>query len=175
MTSQLTQARPTRNLKKLIASIRLIVFDFDGVFTDNLVYTFEDGREAVRCFRSDGFGLAKLNRLGIKNVVISSEANPVVSKRCEKLGITCYTGHLEKLPVLKQILQENGVSFSQTAYVGNDINDMDCLAQVALPIVVEDAHPDTLAYARYQTKKRGGYGAVREIGDLFESALKGKK
>ena len=74
-----------RSLEELILRVRLIAFDFDGVFTDNMVYVFEDGTEAVRCFRSDGIGLQKLKRAGIKTVIISTEANPVVSARARKL------------------------------------------------------------------------------------------
>ena len=72
-------------LQKAIRKIRLIAFDFDGVFTDNMVYVLQDGSEAVRCNRSDGIGLQKLNKLGIKTVIISTESNPVVSARAQKL------------------------------------------------------------------------------------------
>ena len=77
------------NIKEIISRIRLIAFDFDGVFTDNMVYVFENGSEAVRCLRSDGIGLQKLKRLGIETVIISTEANPVVSARARKLKIRC--------------------------------------------------------------------------------------
>ncbi len=74
-------------MKELISKIRLIAFDFDGVFTDNMVYVSEDGTETVRCFRSDGIGLQKLRQLGIEMMIISTEANPVVSARARKLKI----------------------------------------------------------------------------------------
>ncbi len=76
-------------MKDLLAKIRLVAFDFDGVFTDNMVYVLEDGTEAVRCFRSDGLGLQKLKNLGIETVIISTEANPVVTARARKLKIRC--------------------------------------------------------------------------------------
>jgi 3-deoxy-D-manno-octulosonate 8-phosphate phosphatase KdsC-like HAD superfamily phosphatase len=63
--------------------IKLVVFDFDGVFTDNRVYVNENGKEMVCCWRSDGIGLAKLKEAGIKTFVVSSEVNQVVRKRCE--------------------------------------------------------------------------------------------
>ena len=68
-------------------------------------------------------------------------------------------------------MAEAGLSLAQSAFVGNDENDAGCLRQVALPIVVRDAHPSVTPLARYQTEARGGYGAVREVCDLFERVL----
>ncbi|NJD69610.1 MAG: 3-deoxy-D-manno-octulosonate 8-phosphate phosphatase [Candidatus Methylomirabilota bacterium] len=166
-----TPAREARSLEELIRAIRLVVFDFDGVFTDNTVYVFEDGREAVRCFRGDGIGLQKLERLGVATLIISTETNPVVSARSRKLGIRCVQGCHDKRAVLESNVLDMGLSLTQVAFVGNDINDLPCLTRVVLPIVVQDAHPDVIPYARYQTSVRGGYGAVREICDLFERVL----
>jgi len=159
------------SLEELIRAIRLIVFDFDGVFTDNMVYVFEDGSEAVRCFRGDGFGLRKLEQLGIEAIVISTETNPVVAARSRKLGVRCVQGCEDKAAALEAILHEKGLSLTQVAFVGNDINDLPCLTRVALPIVVQDAHPDVILHARYRTRAKGGHGAVREICDLFERVL----
>lgn len=159
------------SLEELIRAIRLIVFDFDGVFTDNMVYVFEDGSEAVRCFRGDGFGLRKLEHLGIEAIVISTETNPVVAARSRKLGIRCLQGCEDKAAALEAILQEKGLSLAQVAFVGNDINDLPCLTRVAFPIVVQDAHPDVIPHARYRTRAKGGHGAVREVCDLFERVL----
>ena len=77
-------------LQETIQKIRLVAFDFDGVFTDNMVYVLQDGSEAVRCNRSDGIGLQKLKKLGIETVIISTESNPVVSARAAKLKIRCF-------------------------------------------------------------------------------------
>ena len=90
-------------MKDLFAKIRLVAFDFDGVFTDNMVYVLEDGTEAVRCFRSDGLGLQKLKKLGIETVIISTEANPVVSARARKLKIRCIQNCQDKRAVLEEI------------------------------------------------------------------------
>ena len=154
-----------------IRKIRLVVFDFDGVFTDNMVYVFADGTESVRCFRSDGIGLAKLKRLGIETVIISTETNPIVAVRSKKLGIHCVHGCDDKCEALDKIIGEKGLSLEEVAYVGNDVNDEPCLSCVGLPIVVQDAHADVLSYALYRTKTPGGHGAVREVCDLFERVL----
>jgi YrbI family 3-deoxy-D-manno-octulosonate 8-phosphate phosphatase len=157
--------------EKVIRKIRLVAFDFDGVFTDNMVYVLQDGSEAVRCNRSDGIGLQKLKRLGIEAVIISTESNPVVSARARKLKIRCVQDCPDKRKTLEDIAQETGISLAEVAFVGNDINDRPCLTSVGLPIVVQDAHPDVISLAAYRTQTRGGYGAVREICDLFERAL----
>jgi YrbI family 3-deoxy-D-manno-octulosonate 8-phosphate phosphatase len=164
----------TDQLKEIIRHIRLIAFDFDGVFTDNMVYVFEDGTEAVRCFRSDGIGLHKLKKLGIQTVVISTEANPVVSVRARKLKIRCIQDCQDKRAVLEDIAREENITLRQVAFVGNDINDLPCLECVALPIVVQDAYPDVVPTALFQTERPGGRGAVREICDLFERVLSKK-
>lgn len=160
-----------RSLEERIREIRLVVFDFDGVFTDNMVYVFEDGREAVRCCRSDGLGLQRLERLGIATLIVSTETNPVVSARSQKLGVQCVQGCKDKRAALETYVQGMGLTLTQTAFVGNDINDLPCLMCVMFPIVVQDAHPDVIPHALYQTKARGGHGAVREICDLFERVL----
>jgi len=172
---RLNQDQEINQIKDIVRRIRLIAFDFDGVFTDNKVYVFEDGSEAVRCSRSDGIGLQKLKNTGIETVIISTEPNPVVSTRARKLKIPCVQNCRDKLAVLQAIAKERKIGLDQVAFVGNDINDLACLERVALPIVVQDAHRDVLAIAHYQTKLPGGHGAVREICDLFEAALAGKE
>jgi YrbI family 3-deoxy-D-manno-octulosonate 8-phosphate phosphatase len=77
----------------------------------------------------------------------------------------------DKRAELEKIIQEMNISLAEVAFVGNDINDSACLKCVGLPIVVQDAHPDVIALARYRTKNPGGHGAVREVCDLFERIL----
>ncbi|MGB5750782.1 MAG: HAD hydrolase family protein [Desulfobacterales bacterium] len=165
------QLKKINDIKPIIRRIRLVAFDFDGVFTDNMVYVFEDGTEAVKCFRSDGIGLQKLAHLGIKTVIISTEANPVVSARARKLKMKCVQDCQDKRTVLEEIAGNMDITLDEVAFVGNDINDLPCLTCVALPIVVQDAHPDVIPVARYRTKNPGGCGAVREVCDLFERTI----
>ena len=152
---------------KQLKSIELVGFDFDGVFTDNTVYIDENGKETVRCWRSDGLGLARLKDIGIKTYIISTEKNPVVSMRAKKLNISVTQGHEDKLPILKQIAKTNNLELRQIAYVGNDINDLSCLREVGFPIAVADAYPEVLKLAKYTTLKVGGNGAVREVCELI--------
>jgi 3-deoxy-D-manno-octulosonate 8-phosphate phosphatase (KDO 8-P phosphatase) len=161
----------TDHIALLALPIRLAVFDFDGVFTSNCVYVFEDGREAVRCSRFDGLGLRRLERAGVEPVVLSTEQNPVVAARCAKLKIACQQGCDDKRGALEKMVSERGLDYSQVAFTGNDINDLLCLQSVGFPIVVQDAHPDVVALGRYRTMRSGGHGAVREVCDLIAAAI----
>ena len=156
-----------KKLNQLKKNIKLVVFDFDGVFTDNRVLTLEDGTEGVFCNRSDGFGISLLKKNNIHYVVISKERNPVVSVRCAKLKIPCIQCVDDKLAVLKEKSAQWAIPLEQIAYLGNDINDVECLKAVGLPAVVADAYPPILKYAKYITKTPGGYGAVREFCDFL--------
>lgn len=171
MPASLQASRVSPAILRTLRKIRLVVFDFDGVFTDNTVYTDEKGHESVRCSRFDGIGLARLRALGIDAFVLSTETNPVVSARCRKLKLPCLQGCSDKLPALQKEIRRRKLTPERVAYVGNDINDTDCLRAVGLPIVVADAHPDVLPLARWKTRTPGGMGAVREICDCFHRVL----
>ena len=156
------------SLQALPDFMAALVLDFDGVFTDNKVIVFQDGREAVVCDRGDGWGLAQLKRLGIPILVLSTEENPVVQARCDKLGLSCLHGIQDKLTVLTAWLSTNKMDIAQVAYVGNDVNDLDCLRAVGCGIAVANSHPQVLAAARIVLSAPGGQGAIREIAELIE-------
>ncbi len=162
--------RPTLDyagIAELIKKIRLVVFDFDGVFTDNTVFVDQNGVESVRCWRSDGLGLRKLAGLGIESMILSTETNPIVSVRSKKLKIKCVQGCDDKRASLDRVVREAGIQLEEVCFVGNDINDLDCLRAVGLAVIVQDAHPDVWEAAHFRTQTPGGRGAVREVCDLF--------
>jgi YrbI family 3-deoxy-D-manno-octulosonate 8-phosphate phosphatase len=161
-------------LLKLAKEIQMIVFDFDGVFTDNRVLVLQDGTEAVLCSRADGFGLDAVRNHGIKLLVLSKEKNSVVSARCNKLNIPCIQGYDNKSDILKREADSLRISLKNVAYMGNDINDLECLQIVGLPVCVSDAYPDIVKISLYVTEARGGYGAVREFCDFISNAKAGK-
>jgi YrbI family 3-deoxy-D-manno-octulosonate 8-phosphate phosphatase len=153
-----------------LRSLRLVAFDFDGVFTDNTVWVFEDGREAVRCSRADGIGLDKLRGLGIELAIISTEVNPVVSARARKLKLRCIQACNDKSAALADLARSLDVDLSRTAFVGNDVNDLPAFAIAGMAIAVADAHPEAANRAAWITTARGGHGAVREICDRIADA-----
>lgn len=146
-----------------------IVFDFDGVFTDNRVWVMQDGREAVACSRGDGMGLDLLRKAGWPMLILSKESNPVVSARAAKLKLECLQGIDDKRTALLDWLDTRGIAPSDVIYLGNDVNDLPCLSLVGCPAVVADAHPDVLPAARLVLASPGGFGAVRELADLILS------
>jgi N-acylneuraminate cytidylyltransferase len=142
-----------------------IVFDFDGVMTDDRVLVREDGVEAVFCHRGDGLGIERARNAGLNLIVLSKETNPVVAARCAKLGIRCLQGCNDKLGSFRAIAKEAGAAPGQFIYLGNDINDLDCIRAAGLSVAVADANPVVLVEADLVLTKRGGHGAVRQLLD----------
>lgn len=162
--------------QELLASVRLIVFDFDGVFTDNTVYVSQDGVESVRCWRSDGLGLSRLRQTGVELFIVSTEANPVVTARARKLKLPCRQDVADKAAAILETCREVGIPPAQTLFVGNDINDIPAFKAVGVPVAVADAYPEVLPHVLLRTEKPGGFGAVREVCDLvyFAKISEGK-
>ena len=151
--------------------LKAMVFDFDGVFTDNRVFVDQNGSEAVYCSRADGLGISRLRDLGLHLLVLSSETNPVVEARCRKLGLTVIDSTRNKWPILSGWLEERGIQPQQTAYLGNDQNDLDCLTEVGCGVAVSDAYPEVKSAADVVLSARGGRGAVREMCELLLNRL----
>ncbi|HEY8727270.1 MAG TPA: haloacid dehalogenase [Gaiellaceae bacterium] len=157
-------------LRALLERVRLAVFDFDGVFTDNRVWVNEQGDETLAFSRSDGLGLRRLEEVGVHPLIMSMEQNPIVSARAGKLRVDCVQGVEDKLAVLHERTGELGVALEDTAYVGNDINDVDCLRAVGVPVVPADAWPEVKPLARWVLSRAGGAGCVREFCDAVWEA-----
>ena len=155
-----------------LSTIKAIAFDFDGVFTDNRVYVTQNGEETVACDRSDGMGISMLRKTGIPLVIISTEKNPVVAVRGAKLRLEVLQGIDDKLPTLSKWASGHDLTLADVAFVGNDINDVECLIGAGLGVVVADAYPVAADAADMQLTRNGGRGAVREIADLWLAANK---
>lgn len=154
-------------LPNLLRDKKALVSDFDGVLTDNTVHLDETGRETVRLSRGDGMGLSALRRSGVPVLVLSSEQNPVVQLRCEKLGIPAIQTKEAKGPVLQQWALEQGLSAEDVVYIGNDLNDLPAFACAGVALAVADAHPKVLVAADYIIPHSGGCGAVRAVCDAM--------
>jgi len=157
---------PGMEQTSLPQKISMLIMDFDGVMTDDRVWVDEDGHEMVAANRSDGMGLEMIRKmLGISIFVISKERNPVVARRCEKLKIPYRQGVDKKASVLQAILSEQNVNPAQTAYIGNDVNDLECFELVGYSVAPADAHDSVKQKADLVLQKNGGHGAVREFCD----------
>ena len=157
-------------LEPLLERVRLAVFDFDGVFTDNRVWVDEQGTERLAFSRSDGLGLRRLEEVGVKPLIVSMERNPIVGARALKLRVDSMQGVDDKLGLVMEITDGLGISMADTAYVGNDINDADCLRTVGLPVVPADAWPEVVPLAKWVLSRGGGRGCVREFCDAVWEA-----
>jgi YrbI family 3-deoxy-D-manno-octulosonate 8-phosphate phosphatase len=152
-------------LRPLLKRVRLVIFDFDGVFTDNRVWVNERGEEALAFSRSDGLGLRRLDEVGVQYLIVSAEPNPIVGARAVKLNAECVQGVDDKLAVVFERTELLGVALDETAYVGNDVNDVECLRAVGVPVVPADAWPEVRSLARWVLSRSGGAGCVREFCD----------
>lgn len=152
--------------EKRVTGVRMVFADFDGVFTDAMVYTDQNGVESVRCSRRDSLGINMLKRAGIGVHVVSKETNPVVATRCKKLGITCdqaIESGEGKADIVRRVAQEAGLDLSQVAFIGDDVNDIPALKVVGFAATVADGHPLVKEVVHYTTVARGGEHAIREL------------
>lgn len=148
--------------------IDLIVYDFDGVMTDNRALQFQDGTEAVLISRADGWGIEQIKEKGIQQIILSTEKNPVVASRGKKLGIETIQGSNDKKSDLLDFCDCNQINPLAVLYVGNDLNDLDAMKAVGYSVAPADAHPSIIAVARLVTRARGGEGVIREMLDYFD-------
>lgn len=153
------------------ATIHTVVFDFDGVFTDNKVWVDQDGRESVRCDRGDGlaFDLVRAyqrrGQIKAELFILTKEANPVVLARARKLKLDCYHGVNDKLGFMVEYLSTRlpgqADPFAGLVYLGNDLNDLPLMRRAGFAVAPADAHPMVCNIAHFVMPQRGGEGFVR--------------
>jgi N-acylneuraminate cytidylyltransferase len=142
---------------------KLVVFDFDGVFTDNRVLVDQDGKEAVFCDRGDGMAIEWLIKSGVRGLILSKERNPVVQARAKKVGLPVAQAVDGKATFLREWCANEGIDLSDVVYLGNDLNDLQCFAIVGCAVAVSDAAPQVLEAADLILSRPGGRGAIREL------------
>lgn len=150
-------------------NIKYLLLDVDGTLTDGCVYMGDSG-ELFKAFNiKDGYGICHIARpAGITPIIITGRTSSMVLNRCKELGIDLvYQGVQDKMPMLQQVLEDLGGSLGQVAYIGDDMNDYDCMQQVQAAGGLVGAPADAVAQvnniADYVTSRDGGKGAVREF------------
>ncbi len=143
------------------------MLDFDGVLTDGRVIVSDDGRESVICCRRDGLGIEMLRRAGIDVLILSGETSAVVGVRARKLKVAVIQGVQDKPAELERELARRGVRPADVVYVGDDVNDLECMKRVGCAVAPADAHDDVAAAADVVLGRCGGAGAVRELADMI--------
>jgi len=149
---------------------KVIFTDFDGCLTDDRVWLNQDGEEFVAANRKDGLAVNRLSQLGIKVVITSTETNKVVSARGNKLGVEVLQGLKDKVIAINKYLNQNNLSWSESWYLGNDLNDLGAITKTQFSICPKDAVKAVKKEVDLKLKTKGGYGVLSEIVTLIESS-----
>lgn len=158
---------PSTTLTKA-QSIKLLVCDVDGVFSDGRIYLGNDGEELKAFHTKDGFGIKALAASGVIVAIITGRNSTIVKNRMQALNVAhIIQGQEDKLPALLDLIKHLNISLEQVAYIGDDVPDLPCIKAVGLGICVADGHPLVINNADYITFTRGGFGAIRETCDLL--------
>ena len=157
------------------ARVKLLLMDVDGVLTDCKLYYVPDAQgrmvETKGFDAQDGIALQWLNWKGIQTGVISGRESPATVERARQVKMTyVYQGHIEKIPILEEILAKAQIDRSEVAYAGDDLTDLVILRRVGLGIATANARAELKRAAHYVTEARGGWGAIREVAELLLKA-----
>ena len=151
--------------------IKLLVYDFDGVMTDNKVFVDQHRNEMVQVSRADGLGIEEIRKLGLQQIILSTETNPVVAARAKKLDLFCIQGVNNKVQALVDYCENLQIELSNVAYVGNDINDLEVMKLVGTTFCPADAHVSIKEISQCILLSKGGEGVSRGIFDLLTQTL----
>lgn len=160
-----------KQITALAKNIELVVFDVDGVFTDGRIYISNQGEETKVFNVRDGHGVRMLIHYGVQVAVISGRNSQAVNIRMQELDVTdVLQGHIDKRTAFDELAQKKGLEYSQMAFVGDDIIDVQAMQIAGLSFAVADAHEWVKSHADVITSRNGGEGAVREVCELILDA-----
>jgi YrbI family 3-deoxy-D-manno-octulosonate 8-phosphate phosphatase len=151
------------NKELTFKDIEAFIFDFDGVLTNNKVYIDASGNEIVCCSRADGLAFDVLNKMNKTAFILSTESNPVVKARAEKLKVRAIQGISDKVSALKELSKQESFDLSRTVFVGNDLNDYQMMSICGLTFCPSDSHVEIQKIASIVLSSKGGDGVIREL------------
>jgi 3-deoxy-D-manno-octulosonate 8-phosphate phosphatase (KDO 8-P phosphatase) len=165
----------TPDIQSRAARIRLLLMDVDGVLTDGHLINVPapDGKifETKMFDSQDGIALQWLSWYKIQTGVISGRISPATDERARQVKMTyVYQGHIEKIPILEEIIAKSGIPLEEIAYAGDDLTDAIVMRRVGLAIAVANAREEVKRVAQYITQSPGGSGAIREVAELLLKA-----
>ncbi len=157
------------------ARVRMVLMDVDGVLTDGRLYNVPDATgkmvETKGFDSQDGIALQWLCWKGIKTGLISGRISPATDERARQCKFSyVYQGHIEKIPILEEILADSKIERDQVAYIGDDLTDIVVMRRVGFAIATANARPEVKRAAHTVTSASGGSGAVREAIEMILSA-----
>lgn len=163
------------DVTEIAAGIRMFLMDVDGVLTDGRVFGVPGPSGAIvetKGFDTqDGIALQWLSWKGLLTGVISGRVSPATEERAKQCNMTyVYQGHIEKIPIVEEILKKSGIAASQVAYMGDDLTDVVVMNRVGLSIAPANARPEVKRSVQHVTQNEGGHGAVREVCELLLKA-----
>ena len=155
--------------------VKLLLMDVDGVLTDSIIYHIPDGEggwtETKGFDSQDGIALQWLYWKGIKTGVISGRKSQAVELRAKQGHMAyCYQGHIEKIPILEEIMNDCGLASEEIGYIGDDFTDVVLFRRVGLSMATANARSEVKRAANYVTAAAGGAGAVREAAEILLKA-----
>ncbi|OBV36538.1 3-deoxy-manno-octulosonate cytidylyltransferase (CMP-KDO synthetase) [Janthinobacterium psychrotolerans] len=152
----------------VLADIKLVITDVDGVLTDGGIYYDATGECLKRFHVRDGLGMRLLEENGVRVAVLSGRDSPTLRKRVADLGITLYQfGVKDKHGACRELMAQAGVEVNQTVCIGDDSIDLPAFAACGLSYAVADAPVYVQACASAVLVKEGGKGAFRELADAI--------
>lgn len=163
------------SLNERAAKVKLLLMDVDGVMTDGTLWNVPDGQggfaETKGFDSQDGIALQWLNWNGIKTGVISGRVSPATEIRAKQCKMTyIYQGHIEKIPILEEIIADAKVTPEEIGYIGDDLTDIVIFRRVGFAVATNNARPHVKSAAHYITEAKGGQGAVREVVEMILDA-----
>ncbi|WP_279127792.1 HAD-IIIA family hydrolase [Acidaminococcus fermentans] len=155
-----------------LAKIRLLALDVDGVMTDGSIIIGQEGELSKHFDARDGMGISLALRHGIQVALITGRHSEIVLHRAMELGISSiYENVVYKGKVLEQASNELDIPLEETAFMGDDLNDLPAFGKAAVTFAPADAASEVRERAMLVSACNGGHGAVR---DVIERILKAK-
>ncbi|TNF68014.1 MAG: HAD family hydrolase [Gammaproteobacteria bacterium] len=157
------------DLSDKLKKIKLIIYDVDGVMTDGRIIIGNHPNDELKHFNvKDGIGIKLLQKIGIKQVILTGKQSELVEKRFSHLGVDAiYQGKSNKVKTFEEIVASFQIKPEEILTVGDDLPDLALMMRSGVSITVKNAHPWLYDYVDYITQAKGGKGAVREISDMI--------
>ena len=151
-------------------NLKALILDVDGTLTDGGIYIGDNGEQFKQFHARDGYGIRHiLPELGIIPVIITGRQSKIVENRCKELGISVVVQGVEdKCPAMVEILNDLGISPGEAAYMGDDLNDLECMKNVGIKACPKDAVDEIQNISDYVSSKDAGHGAVRDFIDWIK-------
>jgi 3-deoxy-D-manno-octulosonate 8-phosphate phosphatase (KDO 8-P phosphatase) len=159
-------------VNSLAARVKLLLMDVDGVMTDGRIHFLLDTAGNVyetKGFDShDGIALQWLRWHGIQTGLISGRISPATETRARQCHFSyIYQGHIEKIPILEEIMTKSGLARDEIAYIGDDLTDIVVMRRVGFAVATANARPEVKECAHWVTDLGGGRGAIRQVSELL--------